>query len=654
MKNKYFPNLASPITINGVTFKNRIWGSPLSNPELDPDCHMRKEDIAFHEQRVSGGLASECIGLGIVDPVGRTHTKEIILYDRMSLPSLTEYAKAMHRHGAVACMELAHGGKYASARSHSSHDQGLILGPNDEITREGFKVTAMNEKDIERVAQCFADAAALCQEAGIDMVLVHGGHGWLLGQFMSPTMNHRTDRWGGSLENRMRFPLLVIEKIREKCGPKLLIEFRMSGSELIDGGYTIEEGVEIAKVLDGKVDIIHVSAGVHEDDFAFTITHPSMFQPHGVNVKYAAAIKKAVKHTPVATLGGLSDPAQMEEIIATGQADIIELARQSLADPYLPEKAFSGRADEIVKCCRCFTCFFNYLTNRTFCCAFNPTVGNELDAKYNCQAPVSDPKSVAVIGGGPAGMMAALTAAKRGHKVDLYEKSGELGGLLRSEKYIPFKEDMHNFVKAMENQMNRAGVNILLNTEAVPDQIAEKGYDAVMVGIGAKPIVPKIPGIHDPKVVGLDAIEQKVPTLGQKVVILGGGLVGSEVGIYLDMLGKDVTVIEMKDEWAKDAYFMHKNAMLLYMEKDAKNLKFMTGTTAKEVTEEGLIVTTASGEEEVIPADSVLLAAGFKAGPEAADAFNNTATRTFILGDAVHAGRVVDATTQGYYMAMEI
>ena len=196
MKNPYYPNLASPITIKGLTFKNRIFGAPMSNPELDADCNMRKEEIAFHENRAQGGLASVCIGLGIVDAVGSTHTKEVKLYDVMSLPSLKEAANAMHRHNCNAVMELAHGGKYAGARSHGDKSKPLVLGPNDEVNPEGLAVTQMTEEEIYRVADCFASAAALVQKAGFDMVLVHGGHGWLLGQFMSPGMNHRTDRWG--------------------------------------------------------------------------------------------------------------------------------------------------------------------------------------------------------------------------------------------------------------------------------------------------------------------------------------------------------------------------------------------------------------------------------------------------------------------------
>ncbi|MCI8852078.1 MAG: FAD-dependent oxidoreductase [Lachnospiraceae bacterium] len=648
MKNSYYPHLASPITINGLTFKNRIFGAPMSNPELDPDCNMRKEEIAFHENRAQGGMASVCIGLGIVDAVGRTHTKEVKLYDIMSLPSLKEAANAMHRHNCNAVMELAHGGKYAGARSHAGQEKPLVLGPNNEINPEGLAVTSMTDAEIDRVADCFASAAALSQKAGFDMVLVHGGHGWLLGQFMSPSMNYRTDKWGGSLENRMRFPLLVIEKIRKACGPHFPIEFRMSGAELVEGGYTIEEGIEMAKLLDGKVDIIHVSAGVHEDPDVFTLTHPSMFVEHGCNVHLAAKIKEHVK-TPVATLGGLNDPDMMEEIIASGQADIVELARQSICDPFFPEKAFSGRKDDITRCCRCYTCFYNYLTNRTFCCAFNPVVGNELANQSGF--PATTPKKVVVVGGGPGGMEAAITAAKRGHTVTLYEKNSRLGGQLLSEEHIPFKQDMFGFVRVLEGRLKRAGVKVVLNTELTPEQAASEQADVVLVAVGAKQIVPPIPGIHSPKVVDLTALHQPSPAVGQRVVILGGGLVGCESAIYLDSLGKDVTIVEMKEDWAADSYFMHRNAMHMYIRNS--RIQIQVQTTAKEVTDQGLICQTPDGEK-LLEADTVLLAAGMRPDRQLTDAFYNTAPRVFQIGDCIKPGRVLEAVTLGYYRALDI
>lgn len=648
MQNKYYPHLASPITIKGVTFKNRIFGAPMSNPEMDSDSHMRKEDIAFHENRARGGMASVAIGLGIVDAVGRTHTREVTLYDIGSLPSLKEASNAMHRHNCNAVMELAHGGKYANARGHGQASEQYALGPNDEVNPDGLPVRSMTEEEIEQTADAFGRAAALVKQAGFDMVLIHGGHGWLLGQFMSPSMNHRTDRWGGSLENRMRFPLLVIQKVREAVGESFPIEFRMSGAELTKGGYGIDEGIAMAKILDGKVDIIHVSAGVHEDPDVFVLTHPSMFVEHGCNVYLAAEIKKHV-NTPVATLGGLNDPDMMEEIIASGKADIVELARQSICDPYFPEKAFSGHADDITRCCRCFTCFYHYLTERTFCCAFNPVVGHELESFYG--APATTPKKVIVVGGGPGGMYAAITAAQRGHSVSLYEKNSRLGGQLLAEQHIPFKQDMYRFVQVLESRLAHAGVDVHLNTELTAEQAAAMHADVVIVAVGAQPVIPQIPGIDSSCVVSLDALHEDPPAIGQKVVILGGGLVGSECAIYLDGLGKDITLVEMKDDWASDSYFMHKNAMQIYMR--SSRIQIHVKTTAKAVTEHGLLCATPSGEE-LLEADTILLAAGMKANRSCAESFYNTAPRVFEVGDCIRAGRVVDAVTGGYYRALDI
>lgn len=279
---------------------------------------------------------------------------------------------------------------------------------------------------MERVIMKHIEAASLAKRCGFGMVFLHGGHGFLMHQFMSPTLNHRTDEYGGSFENRMRFPLEIIRAVRGAVGPHFPIELRISGSEVYEGGYDVDYGCRIAKAVDGIVDLIHVSAGSHEDARVFTVTHPSMFLEDGVNVRYAAEVKKHVTKSKVATVGALSDPAVLEEIIASGKADVVELARGIICDPDLPNKARTGRDDEIIRCIRCFTCFSNLIKHGHIVCALNPEISDESEQKY--ARPSAEPKDVLIAGGGVAGMEAALTCEKRGHKVILCEKSDRLGG----------------------------------------------------------------------------------------------------------------------------------------------------------------------------------------------------------------------------------
>ena len=316
---------------------------------------------------------------------------------------------------------------------------------------------ALDEKTIDYIVNCFANAAEMAWLGGVEMVMIHGGHGWLLHEFLSPLNNHRTDKFGGSLENRARISLMVVDAIRRRC-PELLIEFRLSGSELVEGGLTIDDQVEFAKLLDGKVDLIHVTAGTFH--YPETNQHmvPSMFHPFGVNVEFAAAIKKAVK-TPVAVVGGLDEPELMEQVLAEGKADIIAVGRSIIADAQMPDKLRGGRADDVTPCIRCNHCisesFVPYVkySSRLTRCSVNPVAGREYTEKDVCPALI--PKKVLVIGGGPAGMEAAITLADRGHQVILAEKSGRLGGAIRFAGHVSFKSKLDQLMQVLIRRVER-------------------------------------------------------------------------------------------------------------------------------------------------------------------------------------------------------
>jgi 2,4-dienoyl-CoA reductase-like NADH-dependent reductase (Old Yellow Enzyme family) len=395
--NKY-PNLFSPIKIGCLTLKNRIMSAPTSLAELSPEGHLTRENIAYYKLRAQGGAAIINLGDVVVQgATGKSHPKQIIMDDPDVLPSLVELVDAIKSHGAIASIELNHGGKECRRPFIS----GFPLGPVAETNYFGREIKEMSVEQIESIVEAFGASAATAKLAGFDMCTIHAGHGWLLSQFISPLSNKRKDEYGGSLENRMRFVFMVIERIRKLCGKDFPIEIRISGSELTGDGYGIEGGIEIAKMLDGKVDLIHVSVGTTADPETSVRVIPSMFLEHGCNVYLAAEIKKHVI-TPIATVGGISDPAQMEKIITSGKADIIALARALIADPYLPKKAKAGRDDEIRPCLRCYACLGGMYVTRTMKCSVNPIIGRELQSQF--VIPNATPKKVLIAGGGPAGM----------------------------------------------------------------------------------------------------------------------------------------------------------------------------------------------------------------------------------------------------------
>jgi hypothetical protein len=404
-------------------------------------------------------------------------------------------------------------------------------------------VPEMPEEIILETIGKFADAAQTARHCGYGMVTVHAGHGWLLNQFLGP-QNNRRDKWGGSMENRARFVVAIVENIKKKCGQGFPVCVRISGSEIFEGGYDIDYGKAIACQLDGHCDLINVSVGAHEAPTVFTNTHPSMFLEDGVNVKYAAEIKKAVRHTKIAAVGALAEPALMEEIIASGKADVVMLCRQLMADPDTPVKAQAGREREIRKCIRCFECFSSHFMRLTSVCAINPEIGFERETKY------ADPaarcrKKVLVAGGGVAGMQAALTAAGRGHAVVLCEKSGMLGGALRCERKVPFKQNLQKYLDQQSDLIESSDIDLRLHTEVTPALAQALRPDVIIAAFGARPLVPSIPGIDGKNVLSAEYAFLHAEETGQKVVILGGGLSGLELAIYLSGLGKKVTVMEM-------------------------------------------------------------------------------------------------------------
>ena len=651
MKHKY-PHLFSPIRIGDVTFRNRIFSSPASHHSVIPPTYLTKECRSYFELRAKGGAAAVALGDSIVDTeTGHTHPHKILMDDPDAVPSLSALARDIRRHGAIPSLELNHGGKFANVPNIIVGDRKVsrpAYGPSCEVNADGYEILEMPEALIIKLAEAFGKAAARAKASGFEMITVHGGHGWLLAQFMSPGTNRRSDHFGGCRENRLRFPLMALDCIRAAVGRGFPIEFRMSGAEFTKGGYDINEGIEIARLVAPKVDILHISAGFHDDPNTFMITHPSMFHEPGCNVWLAAEIKKHVD-VPVAAIGALSDPAMMEDILASGKADIVAMCRSLLADPYMPRKAFEGREDDIVKCIRCYTCLEVPRISRDPRCAMNPVIGREWE--HAALRPAASSKRVLVAGGGPGGMSAAIASAERGHKVTLCEASDRLGGQLIYEEHVSFKRELYDYIRVSALRMERLGVDVRLGAPVTRELAESLKPDAIIAAVGADYAVPDIPGIKSERVVFLPALCDMDNNFGKRVIVLGGGLVGCETAIALSKMGRDVTIVEMRDDFAPDAPYFHKQAIRLQL---GPGINVMVNTRAVAVSDNALICISGDGRERTLEADTIFCAAGMHPRLDAVEQLRFCAPQFFSVGDCVRPGQIIHAISGGHYAALDI
>lgn len=639
-----YSHLLKPMQLGHTVLKNRIEAAPVSVSNLTPQAYLTPDNIAVFEKKARGGAAIINMGEARIDlKTGISHRLCLALDDPEILPSLILATDAIRRHNAIPAVELLHPG----GRANPEYYDGPIWAPSDAPGHLGKDYTALDEDTILYIVKRFADAAEVAYLGGIEMVMIHGGHGWLLHEFLSPLNNHRTDRFGGSLENRARISLMVVEAIRERC-PNLLIEFRLSGDELVEGGLTLADQVEFSKLLDGKVDLLHITAGTFH--YPETNQHmvPNMFHPFGVNVEFAAAIKKAVK-TPVAVVGGLDEPELMEQVLAEGKADIIAVGRSVIADAQMPDKLLNGQADDITPCLRCNHCisesFVPYVkyASRLVRCSVNPLAGREYIEKDIC--PAVTPKKVLVIGGGPAGMEAAIALADRGHEVILAEKSDQLGGAIRFAQHVSFKAKLEQFMQVLIRRVERRKITVLLNTAMTPELALQMKPEAIVCAIGADPIVPPIPGMDLDIVVSAVGMHEKMEQIGQNVVILGGGLVGCEESILLGGLDKKVAVLEMKPELCRDAPYLHHEAVLLEMKR--LGVVSHTGMCCKAILPDGVLAEQ-NGKEIKISADTVIIAAGLAPRLKEAEEFRACAPEFWKIGDCKQARNVRLAIHEGY------
>ena len=676
-----FGNLFTPVVLGNTLFRNRIFSAPVGL-EYYPSDNVRPGDdfIAFYERKAQGGVATVSIGSAMVDNSRGAVGPTIRLDDPKALAPHFRLTSCITRHGAVADIELQHCGPNAY---HSK--QGLggdIYGAYAMTNGLGMDVPEMPEDIIIETIGKYGDAAQTAKHCGYGMVTVHAGHGWLLNQFIGPG-NMRRDMWGGSMENRMRIVLAIAKDIKRKCGQGFPICVRISGTEIFEGGYDIDYGVEIARLLDGHYDLINVSVGAHEEPSVFTSTHPSMFLPDGANVKYAAEVKKAVKLSKVAAVGAIAEPEFMEEVISSGHADVVMLCRQLIADPDTPAKSQMGLSKSVRKCIRCFECFSGHFTKLSNICAINPEIGFEREIRY-ADPVVAQKKRILVAGGGVAGMQFAVTASQRGHDVTLCEKNGILGGALRCESKVPFKQNLRRYLDQQSDNLKSAGIDVRLNTEVTPEIAREIAPDVLIAALGARPMIPSIPGADRENVMSAEYAFLHAEDIGERVIILGGGLSGMELAIYLSGIGRKVVILEMANALNFSGNVIHSAAIMNEIRR--LSIEVMTSTKAVEITEDGVsgeyvgdefspaaqcetirlgilqsVVTETKkhqsvsiGERLLYPADTVVYAMGQIPMREDAIKLSGCAPLFFQIGDCVEPKNIYAATSAAYTIARDI
>lgn len=648
MKREY-PNLCKPLKVGGLVLRNRMASAPLGATDILADGTPGPRTLGFYEARARGGASVVTVSELVVHPeTDGSQMLRLSLSTPGQLGQFAYLADAIKRHGAVASIELSHSGQYAGTYmvDKRAKSELCMYGPSNGTRPDGIPVKALTGDQIESLVRAYAEAAALAKRAGFEMVMVHAGHGWLINQFLSPYFNKREDEYGGSLENRVRFAREILVAIRAEVGPLFPIELRMSGSELFDGGYDLEEGCRIAEALEDLVDLIQVSAGSYQ--FGFSITHPSQFRAHGCNVYLAEEIKKHVS-VPVATLGALSDARQMEDVVAEGKADMVVMGRALIADPEIPNKVMANAGDEIVKCLRCYTCMAERPVTQTRRCAINPRIGRELEGL--AVTPAAQRKKVLVVGGGIAGMKAAETAALRGHSVTLCESGDELGGILRAEAALPFKEDMYKLGLSYARLVEKAGVDIRMNTLVDAAFVDDFAPDALIIAVGSEALSLPVPVADDARVLSIDELYLDKAELGEELVIIGGGLTGTECALFAFLQERKVHVVERRDGLALDANIRQRPILLA--EIASAGVDVLLNASACEVVGEGVWVEQ-EGRKRLVPGDTVVCAIGQQSRTDAVEALLDGAPFVRVVGDARRPANITAAIYEGFHAAMDI
>jgi len=645
-----YEKLFSRGKIGRVTLKNRVVLPAMGSQMVGVSCEANEAVIGYFEARAKGGVGLIITGVTrVCDETGVTMQGQLSLADNKYIRSMRRLTDAVHQYDTKIFVQLQHPGR----SSHRKIMNGVQpVAPSAIPSMPGAEPPhELTIAECENLVRKFGTAAHRARLAGFDGVEIHGAHSYLINQFLSPITNHRTDKYGGSPEKRMTFLLEIVQSVRAAVGPDFPISVRLSCDEFLEGGNHLPEFVQISKALEAHgVDAINVSAGSFGTGYA---TSEPYFLPEGWKKHLATEIKKNVS-IPVIAVNHILTAATAEQFLQEGVSDFVGVGRGHVADPEWVNKARQGRECELHKCLSCIHCFASEINHRSLECTINPLVGREYRFNEDTMKRNGAGKTIAVIGGGPAGMEAAYVCAQRGYRVVLFEQADRLGGTACLAALPPHKEAVADFIATQEGELKRTGVEVHLNTPATTELVASLNPHAIFVATGAKAVIPSLPGVDLPHVcTARDVLTGKVSLTGKRVVVIGGGVTGLETAQIMAGQGNTVTVLEATRSVGGELYYTV-NAML-QKELHEAGVTVLTGRKVNEITENALSVTNLTdGTSALMEADAVVLSLGVVSDDTVPELFEAAFDNVIRIGDAEQAGDIAAALRSAHDKAFVI